>query len=120
MKRECEQLGSSAGTSSCGYSSDKSNIWDEEGGMDELLAVDLKAIPGKAIYDRGVSTTPNAKRRKSTKSTRAFLVVDSQKNGILHVHSLMTLSSFVKHSEEVFILCEDSEEVFIACGLQGK
>ncbi|WVZ17530.1 hypothetical protein V8G54_010512 [Vigna mungo] len=31
-----------------------------------------------------------------------------------------SLSSFVKHSEEVFILCEDSEEVFIPCGLQGN
>ncbi|WVY97076.1 hypothetical protein V8G54_029227 [Vigna mungo] len=31
-----------------------------------------------------------------------------------------SLSSFVKHSKEVFILCEDSEEVFIPCGLQGK
>ncbi|WVZ06358.1 hypothetical protein V8G54_019704 [Vigna mungo] len=31
-----------------------------------------------------------------------------------------SLSSYVKHSEEVFILCEDSEEVFIPCGLQGK
>ncbi|KAG4999741.1 hypothetical protein AAZX31_08G093400 [Glycine max] len=39
MKREREQLGSIAGTSSCGYSSGKSNLWEEEGGMDELLAV---------------------------------------------------------------------------------
>ncbi|WVZ06586.1 hypothetical protein V8G54_019932 [Vigna mungo] len=31
-----------------------------------------------------------------------------------------SLSSFVKYSEEVFILCEDSEEVFIPYGLQGK
>ncbi|TKY59798.1 DELLA protein RGA2 [Spatholobus suberectus] len=40
MKREREQVGSNAGTSSCGYSSGKSNhLWEEEGGMDELLAV---------------------------------------------------------------------------------
>ncbi|KAL3020157.1 hypothetical protein AAZX31_05G129600 [Glycine max] len=39
MKRERQQLGSNAGTSSCGYSSGKSNLWEEEGGMDELLAV---------------------------------------------------------------------------------
>ncbi|WVZ07550.1 hypothetical protein V8G54_020896 [Vigna mungo] len=31
-----------------------------------------------------------------------------------------SLSSFVKYSEEVFILCEDSEEVFIPCGLHGN
>lgn len=175
MKREREQLGSSAGTSSCGYSSSKSNIWDEEGGMDELLAVvgykvrssdmaevaqklerleeamgniqdglkelsdgaahynpsdisnwletmlcnfdslppeepdtgypssdyDLKAIPGKAIYDGGVSTTPNPKRLKSTESTCAFLVVDSQENGIRLVHSLMACAEAVENNNLV-------------------
>lgn len=42
MKRERDQVGSNAGTSSCGgYSSGaKSNLWEDEGGgMDELLAV---------------------------------------------------------------------------------
>jgi len=172
MKREREHLGSSAGTSSSGYSTGKSNLWEEEGGMDELLAVvgykvrssdmaevaqklerleeamgnvqdglkelsddavhynpsdisnwletmlsnfdalpseepdkdypssdyDLKAIPGKAIYDGAVSTAPNPKRLKSAESTRALVVVDSQENGIRLVHSLMACAEAVENN----------------------
>ncbi|CAJ1938869.1 unnamed protein product [Sphenostylis stenocarpa] len=163
-----QQLGSSSGTSSCG----KSNLWKEEGGMDELLAVvgykvrssdmaevaqklerldeamenvqdsltehsndafyynpsdisnwletmlynfdshppeesnkdsassdyDLKAIPGKAIYDGGVSTTSNPKRLKSVESTSTVVVVDWQENGIRLVHSLMECAEAVENN----------------------
>ncbi|KAK7359484.1 hypothetical protein VNO77_01444 [Canavalia gladiata] len=181
MKREHEHLrsnASTAATSSGGYSSGKSNVWEDEGGMDELLAVvgykvrlsdmaevaqklehleeamgsvpdgitklssetvhvnpsdmsnwletmlsnydplppsdeavdkafedssssdyDLKAIPGKAVYGYGSSTdssAPNPKRLKSTQSTRAVVVVDSQENGIRLVHSLMACAEAVE------------------------
>ncbi|ESW28497.1 hypothetical protein PHAVU_003G291500 [Phaseolus vulgaris] len=167
MKRERQNLASTAGTSSSGYSTGKSNLWEDEGGMDELLAVvgykvrssdmaevaqklerleeamgnvqdglkelsddavhynpsdisnwlqtmlsnfdsltpeepdkgyDLKAIPGKAIYDGGVGTAPNPKRLKSAESTQAFVVVDSQENGIRLVHSLMACAEAVENN----------------------
>nr|BAF62636.1 DELLA protein [Phaseolus vulgaris] len=167
MKRGRQNLASTAGTSSSGYSTGKSNLWEDEGGMDELLAVvgykvrssdmaevaqklerleeamgnvqdglkelsddavhynpsdisnwlqtmlsnfdsltpeepdkgyDLKAIPGKAIYDGGVGTAPNPKRLKSAESTQAFVVVDSQENGIRLVHSLMACAEAVENN----------------------
>ncbi|XP_027340877.1 DELLA protein GAI1-like [Abrus precatorius] len=62
---------------------------------------DLKVIPGKAIYASSStastdSPAPNPKRLKTTESTRAVVVVDSQENGIRLVHSITACAEAVE------------------------